>query len=281
MKAPSVYDYLDYRAFLNDMFNHMKVVNEHFSYRFFSRKAGFASPNFLKLVISEQRNLTNDSVAKVAKGFGLTKKEREFFEDLVFMNQASNHEERNYYYKKMMSGKVDTQARRLEKASYNYFSKWYYLVIRELILFGDHVYTAEQIAGMCDPPITPKEAQKALDFLQELDLIYKDDTGRWAQKDKAVTTGPEVQSMIIANYHREMLKLAGESIERHRADQRDITALTLSINRSMIPDLKKRIAAFRKELLDIACNTEEIDQVVQVNFQLFPLAAEVKEEAGK
>jgi hypothetical protein len=42
-----------------------------------------------------------------------------------------------------------------------------------------------------------------------------------------------------------------------------------------MPDLKKRIAAFRSELLDMACREDDPHQVVQINIQAFPLTAAV------
>ena len=80
MKRPVIFDYLDYRAFLKDMFCFRKWKDKHFSYRYFAGKSGFASPNYLKLVIDGDRNLTNGSIAKIAKGFKLKKQEREYFE---------------------------------------------------------------------------------------------------------------------------------------------------------------------------------------------------------
>ncbi len=274
MERPVIYDYLDYRAFLREMFLFRKQKDTYFSYRYFSRKAGFASPNFLKLVIDGQRNLTNESIAKIAKGFGLKNQEREFFENLVFMNQASAHEERNHYYKKMISAKGYTSIHKLDKANYEYFSKWYYPVIREVVMFGDRNHTPEQIAGLLDPAIMPKEAERAMKLLTELGLIRKDPNGRWEQCEKALTTGPEVASLIIANFHREMLRLATESLDRHSGETRDITALTLSIRHEQMPEIKRRIASLRKALLELACYHEGPDQVVQINIQMFPLTKE-------
>jgi hypothetical protein len=44
------------------MFRYAKEQDRFFSHRFFARKAGFSSPNFLKLVMSSQRNLTHESI---------------------------------------------------------------------------------------------------------------------------------------------------------------------------------------------------------------------------
>jgi uncharacterized protein (TIGR02147 family) len=268
---PSIFEYLDYRAFLRDMFAYRKQMKRQFSHRFFARESGFASPNFLKLVMDGQRNLTVESIGKIAKGFRLNKGEREFLENLVFMNQAATHDQRNHYYQKMMRLKGFTDIQPLEKASYEYFSNWYCPVIREVVLFGDRFHTPDTIAALLDPPITPKEAEKSLDLLMDLGLIRRDAHGRWEQKDRAVTTGPEVRSLVVANFHREMLRLAEESIERHPSEHRDITSVTLSVNRDKMAEIKEKTAAFRKDLLEMACADDDADQVIQVNIQAFPL----------
>jgi len=270
MGRPVVYDYLDYRRFLEALFQFSKASKKQFSYRFFSREAGFASPNFLKLVIGGQRNLTHTSIAKVAKGFRLRKQEREFFENLVFMNQAGTHEDKDYYYQRMLRVKGFTDGHRIDKASYDYFSKWYYPAIREIVTFHDRL-TAQQIAERLDPPVTVREAERALDVLLALDLIRKGERGGWRQNDKVITTGPEVRSVTVANYHRAMLNLASEAIDRHESSERDITALTLSVNHAQLGAIKDRIASCRRELLEMASSDQKSDQVYQVNFQVFPL----------
>lgn len=271
MGQPVVYDYLDFRAFLKDLFVYNKERKGNFSYRFFSRQAGFASPNFLKLVTNGQRNLTNTSIAKIAKGFKLKKQESEFFEHLVFMNQGKTHDEKNRYYRKMLAVKEYINNHKIDKVKYEYFSKWYYPAIREIITFNDKHYTPGQIAERLNPKISPKEAERALKLLLELGLIKKDPEDHWQQCDKVVTTGAEVASHVIANFHKEMIALGAESIERFPSEERDITALTLSVRHDTLVNIKARIAAFRRELLELATEDENSDRVYQINFQLFPL----------
>ena len=120
VEKPNIFDYLDYRSFLSDMFDFKKKSNHNYSYRVFAGKADFASPNFLKLVITAQRNLTNESIGKMAKGFGLKKQERDFFENLVFLNQASNYDEKDHYYTKMMSVNGYLKSHKIDKSKYKF-----------------------------------------------------------------------------------------------------------------------------------------------------------------
>ncbi|PLX81027.1 MAG: hypothetical protein C0616_06075 [Desulfuromonas sp.] len=269
---PQIADYLDYREFLRDMFAFCKATESHFSHRFLAGRAGFSSPNFLQLVIEGKRNLSPTSVRKVAKGFGLTAKERDYLECLVLMNQAQNHWERDEFYRKLLSLKKGATVRKLRKAEYDYFSNWYVPAIREVAVWEGGRLTPSEMAQRLDPAITSKQAEKALGVLVELNLIEQDEQGRWQKKDAVVTTGAEVQSLCVANFHREMIPLGSQAIERFNAEERDISALTLTVSRDRLPALKKKIVAFRKELLEMARAEEGVDQVVQVNIQAFPLA---------
>lgn len=133
-----------------------------------------------------------------------------------------------------------------------------------------------EVAALLDPPITTREAERALQVLTELQLLQQDSDGGWVQTDANLTTGPEVRSLVVANYHREMIRLGGEAIERHCSEGRDISALTLGICPERMPELKQKIAAFRRELLELAARDEDPQQVVQINFQLFPLTKPLK-----
>ena len=253
------------------MFQHRKATTPRYSHRLFARMAGFAAPNFLKLVIDGKRNLTSTSIAQVAKGFKLKKSEREFFENLVYMNQAGEMGEKDHYYRKMIAMMPKGTVKTIDRAQYDYFSRWYLPVIRELVVFGNRARSAEQIAAMLNPPVRARDVEGALERLMQLGLIRKDSEGRWEQSEALLRTEPEVKSVLIANYHREMIRMADAAIERFPAAKRDITALTLSINTERLGELKQKIAAFRQEILDNFAQDSNPDQVIQINFQVFPV----------
>jgi uncharacterized protein (TIGR02147 family) len=272
MERPVVYDYLDYRAFLKEMVAYNKQKRSNFSYRAFSRVAGFKSPNFLQLVISGQRNLTNESIAKITKGFALKKQEREFFENMVFMNQAKSHEEKDHYYKKMRSARGYTKINRLEKEQYEYFSRWYYPVIRELVTLGKADYPPEKLAAMLKPGISTAEVARAVTLLERLRMIKRDKNGKWVQCDRIITPGPDIQSLILINLHKELLRISMEALDRFPAEQREFNSMILSTTKKNIPVIKEKMKKFRDEILELISEDSQPDQVIQLNLQLFPLA---------
>ena len=84
----SIFYYTDYRAFLADYYLAKKKAQGSFSYRIFSRRAGFKSPVFIKLVIDGKANLSQQSALQLGKAMNLDDQELDYFSALVEFNQA-------------------------------------------------------------------------------------------------------------------------------------------------------------------------------------------------
>jgi uncharacterized protein (TIGR02147 family) len=268
---PDIFGYLDYRAYLKDVYEAGKAHTRHFSYRYLSQKAGFRSPNFIKLVIDSQRNLSAESIEPVAKAFGLRADERRFFADLVAFDQASTVAEKNEAFSRLCASRRFREARRLDHSMFAYLSCWYYPAVREMAARPDFRPEPEWISGEVFPPITAEQAAEALDLLFELGLLVRDASGRVLRGEPSVTTGHEVRSLAIGNYHRQMLERAAESIVDVPRQWRDISALTICVSRDQVAALKERIHGFRESLLDTGDRDERPEVVYQLNIQLFPL----------
>ncbi|HLD44306.1 MAG TPA: TIGR02147 family protein, partial [bacterium] len=105
----NLFTYLDYRKYLKDWYEYHKQNTTGFSFRSFSQKAGFGSPNFLKRVIEGERNLTESSTRAVIKCLELNKQESAFFERLVLFNQSTSHEEKNVHYHSIVTSQKFAQ----------------------------------------------------------------------------------------------------------------------------------------------------------------------------
>lgn len=275
--APESFD--DYRAYLRAMVTHLKVSRPHFSYRYFSRMAGFSSPNFLKLVAEGKRNMSTRSIVKFSRGLGLDNQEAEAFETLVLLSQAQTDEERNRHYQRLRRhARRHSSAARLEEAQYRVYSLWYTLPIRELLLHPDFEEDPDWIGRRLTPEVRPAEVRSALALLQEVGLVVRDEQGRLRPANVKISTGPRVRSLAVRNFHRSMLELAGKSLDAGHPEQRDVTALTLTLSPRQFELVRGRIAQFRKEILDVIeedaeseVDTSESREVYQVGFQVFPL----------
>ncbi len=270
-QGPLVFDYLDYRAFLRDHYVAKKATRG-LSFRGFSKRAGLGSPNYLKLVMDGQRNLTAAMASRFAKAAGLEADAARYFCELVLFNQTKSVTERNQSYAKIAGFRRYREARPLELAHAAYHSTWYLPAIRELSARHDFREDPHWIAGMLRPTIAPADAAHALHTLLELGLLRREPSGKIVQAEPLVSTGPEVQSLNVANYHRTMMQRAADAIETVAPEERDISSLTLCLGPDGTRRLKERIQRFRRELLELSTIEQDPRQVVQVNFQLFPLS---------
>ena len=267
-----VYAYLDYRAFLRDYYAAKKAKSSAFSYRSFSKRAGVSSPNYLKLVMEGQRSLSAKMAEQFAQACGLDADASRYFVHLVAFNQSKTSTERSLHYGKLTSSQHYRQAHKLEVAHAAYYSDWFMPVIRELAASREFKADPEWIADQLIPNITPLQAARALETLIELGLLVEDDAGRLVQADALLSTGAETRGLHIAAFHRAMTQRALESIDLVPAQDRDISSLTLCLSRGGLRAFKERIQRMRRELLELSALEVEPEQVVQINFQLFPLS---------
>ena len=266
----NLFQYLDYRKFLRDWYQAAKKSRASFSFRTFSKRAGFQSTNFFKLVMDGERNLTEESLTKFVVGLKLNKQEQEFFRNLVFFNQAKTHEEKDLYYQRLIRSRKFNQLKPIEREQYEYYSTWYHTIIRELVVSKDFDGTPESIAKRISPSVTPAQAAKSIELLEKLGFIKKTQGG-WEQASSLVSTGPEVTSHMIVNYHKNLLDVTKEVLDQVPPSQRDVSTMTLGVLRDRIPQLKKKIQEFRQEILKLVSTDTDPEEVVKLNIQLFPM----------
>ncbi len=275
----SVFEYLDYRAYLRDWYVDQKQ-KPGFSFRAFSKEAGFDSPNFLKMVMDGIRNLTEKSIIPFIKGLKLNKQEKDFFRNLVFYTQAKTAEKKNFFYERMIESRQYSRLKPLDKPQYEFFSTWYHPVVRELVLKPDFDGTPEFLANRIRPSITPAQATHSLKTLEMLGFIRQNDQGKWEQADSLVTTGPELRNQAFMKYHQGLLELAREELPRIPPERRDVSALTLGITEGQIAELKEKVKEFRGEIMKMVSSNERTDHVYLLNIQLMPVTV-AAEETGE
>lgn len=270
-QTPDVFAYLDYRSYLRDYYNERKSRGRGFSYRAFSRKAALKSPNYLKLVIDGERNLSPTMAKRFAEACGLSDDSARYFVDLVAFNQAASGSERNKHYASLTGFRRYRKAHKLDLAHAAYYGAWYMPAIRELAASSDFQADPQWLAERLLPPITQSEAQQALDTLLDLGLLVRNAQGEIVQADVLLSTGPETRGVHIMNFHRAMMDRAMDSMDLIAPEDRDISSLTLALGESGLRLFKQRLQRFRRELLELSALEDDPEQVVQINLQLFPL----------
>lgn len=267
----NIYKYQNYRELLIALIEQRKKDKKTFSYRWFSQRAGLSSPNFLNLVVKGKRHLSTNSLEKVIEIFQLTKEEGDFFRHLVFFNKAKTLSEKEHFAEQLIRLKKFQNEYPLSKDQFEYYSKWYHIPIRELLNLKNAPHSSEEVSQMLIPSISKEEAKEALEKLSALNLIEKQGD-RWIVRQENISTGHKFSNYGVVQFHKKMLTLASESLDKFNSQDREVSSVTIGLSEETFKKIKKMIEDFRSQLIIAAQEDANKERIYQINFQLFPLS---------
>jgi len=274
--AKPIFEYIDYRLFLRDYYNGQKQATRHFSFRYFAQKAGINSPSFLKHVIDGTRNLTPAVVEKFCTALKFSPKEQTFFRHLVSFNQSQIASEKQEHYAVLRSMAGNVREKILKGREFDYFDKWYSVVIRELVCLHDFKDDWQALSRAVTPSITAIEARKAVELLLELGLIAKNESGWYIQRETALAADDAITSMAVRKFTHGMINRAGEALMNIDKSERHISGLTVGVSRAAYDAIATEIGAFKDRIKAIVNSDRESSRVYQLNVALFPVSREMK-----
>ena len=277
----SIFKYISYREYLADFYKWHKENSYGFSYRSMAECLGFTSPNFLKLVIDGDRNISRESLEKIIKGIGLNKLETEYFTYLVFFNQAKDNVEKNYYFGLLTALRSSSNITKISPEQYEYFNEWYHPAIRELVAGKSFPLDFDALSESLDKKVTAFQIKKSVDLLMKLDLLKINVHNIYEHTSPILNTGNELNTFAVRKYHKEILNIAQYKIDEISPDKRENSHVTIKISEKGFLKIKKRIQDFREEILQIVSDDNDVNEIYHVNLQLYPITKSVKNEYQK
>ena len=269
----SIFEYHDYHLYLQDYYDERKRLGA-FSWREFCRKAGFSSPNFLKLVSMGQSKLSKIKASQVAKSMGLVDYEEEYFYQLVAYCNAENNEAQRAAYLEMQRIALEHQVRVVEKDAFQYYESWKYPVIRELAPMMPGA-TPRDLAEECKEYVSAEEIRDVLEFLVKAGFLKKEGEKNYVQTEQTVIGSKEALPIAIRAMHKEMAIMAARAVDRYSTSERFFNGATLSVNQDAYNKIVEEIKACCKRVVAIANESCNFDQVCRINFQFFPLTNKI------
>ncbi len=270
---PEVLEYLEYREFLRDWFVETKKDNPFTSYRYLGQKTG-VDPAWLVRVFQKEGHLNESTLPVFIRLCGLDDRRAEYFKTLYRFNKTKAKQALSELYYRLMELR-SMETRVLSTPELSYFGSWACAALRALIGITKDTSDVGKLAKGLNPPISQDEARSALGILKQLGLVVPDGNGGWNITDQIISTGGEVKSQAVRDFHRHTLELAQESIDRHKPEERDISSVVFTADESDLPEIRHRIEEFRRGLLQFARQSERADRVYALNIAMFPLSDKV------
>lgn len=273
-----LFDYDDFRKFMQDYFEEQKKMRSVFSHRFFAAKAGFSSSSYCLNVIRGRFNLTPKSIEKISKAMDFEPLQKEYFEALVQYNQAQQVDERDQAWKQILQIRKQIEFTHITTREQAYFSKWYYPVIRELAAdtqwHGDYRVLARSLT----PQITTEEARDAVKNLLEWGLLRKLGDGRYVQTSQMLDAA-EIPPIALRQIRREYIQHAIGAVESMPKDERFAAFTTLAMSESSYNYAVEVLEEARKKIIARASNDTNVERVYEMMLVAFPMSKKVGKEA--
>jgi uncharacterized protein (TIGR02147 family) len=237
-------------------------------------------------VLKGKRTLSESTAMRVASVLKLGKKERDYFVSMIRYNQAGTPEEKEYFFEKMMRSVRPGNLKIVAVEQYDFYRKWHHSAVRELAALPGFKEDPVWIANALKPAIRHSEAAESIALLKRLGLLRYNKERRLVQSDPVLwqenPAHGDARTVFVRQFHRQMIGLAGEALERFAPADREVSSLTVSASKEALEHVRSRVVDFEKELLNyIEKDKRTSEAVYQMNFQLFPLSNTVSGKGRK
>jgi uncharacterized protein (TIGR02147 family) len=270
--TPSVFQYLDYRAYLRDVIDARRSASSAFSLEALGRRTGCLTKSHLSLILAGKRSLTPQRATALGRALGLDDGELRYYERLVQFNQAKDDAGREQHLAALLADVRRRTGPNLPLESYRVLESWHGLVVRELARRPGFDPAPAAIAARLKGFLTAAEARRAVRTLVETGLLAEAADGALVPTDETIRTADEISSLAVRQYHRSCLDLAKRVLESEPVASREFGSVNLLVRPEDKPRLKDLIKTFREQVLALAApEGASAARVTQVNVQMFDL----------
>lgn len=156
----------------------------------------------------------------------------------------------------------------LEADTFQLISDWSHFAVLELFELHDfqpHTKWMSKKLGL-----SPFEINLILERLQRVELIAAHKDFYVVTKKNLSTLGIKNTSAALQSLQKQILNQALEALDTVPIEKRDQSTLTIAIPKKVLPEMKKRISQFRREMNTWLTEMKSKDDVYQLTISLFP-----------
>lgn len=244
----------DFRAFLQAELARRCLDNPQYSLRAFAGRVG-VDHSSLSQILRGRRVLTERTVRLICARLELPDERVE-----EFVAQLESHRENT----------GDPELRRLTADMVRVVSDWYHYAILELTHLDDFRPDSRWIARVLD--ITVDEVNAAVSRLASLRLLEMETPDRWVDRARHVAASFEDFTRVaVERWSEQMRARSATALAAATPQNREFTSTTIAAHTRRLPEVKRRIERFQRELVDLLERDTERNEVFQLDIHLYPL----------
>ncbi len=242
------------REFLETLYVQRKRKNPRYSLRALARHLTM-SPGELSEILRGLRPVTSKTALRIAKALDFSAGETKFLVSLAEKERINE-----------VSPLPASE--RLASQTFALASDWFCWALIALTETPDFSWNGKRIAKRLG--VSETEVRIAIDKLKRAGILIEGSSGLVVKKE-AIVFDEGIPSQAIREYHRQILSKAEQALELQAASDREFSGITVAINASLVPVLKKEISNFLMELGERYGSGKNRSEVYHVEIAAFRL----------
>jgi|LULF01.1.fsa_nt_gb uncharacterized protein (TIGR02147 family) len=276
MNLQSIYHYTNPRQYLLDYLSARQLNEKTFSVRKWAKEMELKSHSLLVMLLQGKRQLRIQHCHFLLRGLSFTLNESAYFEAIIQYQNAKTIEEKTFIAKLMNELNPGREVKTKEVLEFKIISGWVHMAIMAMTELKDFRGTETEIHRLLAGKLTLSEIRAALTRLLDMELLKWDEVSRLVPTFNQITTRDDIQNEGAKEYHRQVMALAANAIDKQKLEEREFQSFTMAIAKEKIPLAKEMIRRFRRKLSQAVSG--EGDEVYQTSIQFFRLTENSKTE---
>jgi uncharacterized protein (TIGR02147 family) len=272
---PDIFNYLDFRLYLNDYYAAKKSADKSFTHTFICRHLGQENAkSYFNNVVKGRVAISATFIDRFISLLELTPPQAKFFRALVNYNQTDSIHEKEFFFDQLIRLNK-TPCATISKEAYVFYREWYHGAIRALLDIIDISDDYKLVATSLLPPISEKKALESIQMLINLELIGKNELGYWKPTQKMISTGSLARDEIVRRFQLKCLDQAKIALADERINAKRNITMTISVSGKARDQIMERIAQWKSELRSIIQKDDHPpSSVYHLNLNFFPMSVE-------
>lgn len=271
-----VFDFVDYRDFLQSIYDEAHASNPEISYSKIAEFGNFKSRTEVRNFIKGQQTPNIEQLGNFAQCFGLEPDESQYLVCLYRFNRAGSSEQSFQLFQRLLwqisSQNIERNPFRELEAN----ASLLHITLLSMLEWEAFELDAKWIRSRLRIQHSDEEIERAFTDLKIFGCVtWDEEAGRYRLNQSYVKKIDNKANFLIRQFHRQCLKLAEESLDGLDMADRYLVASSIAIPEAHFSRIVQKINAFLDTLVRSEKLSANRDCVAQVNIQIIKIANSV------
>ncbi|MDA8792202.1 TIGR02147 family protein [Bacteriovoracaceae bacterium] len=263
----NIYDYLDADSYISTAWKEAKSINKNLSYEYLARKLELESNSLISMVVRGKRFPTDKILTGLIETFQLENEQKDYLKLLIELKRNKNDIVFSSHLVDLLKRHSKVNYEKFQETTFKTIAHWEYYLIRELVKCRDFKNDINWIHEKVKESIEKEEIKNILKDLIHLGLLHEDEDNNLTASQSHFCGPHGESSEANKRLHKDLLEQVKNKIDYTFPEERYISSICLSLDKSRMPEFIKTIESFENEFINKY--EEEGDEVYFFNLQLF------------